>query len=131
MDNKSIDRIIQEYADEIMEASLGYWQFTYKGIVVLTITDQSHNRMRLISPVALSKEVNSEMLRICMEANFDRALDARYAISGDHLWSAFIHPLAELNDKQFIDAMDQVVTLAANYGSSYSSCDLLFGGQES
>ena len=129
MDNKAINRIIQEYADEITQSSLGYWEFAYKGLVVLAITDESHNRMRLISPVVLSSEVDHETLQVCMLANFDRALDARYALSGDHLWSAFIHPLGELSDKQFIEAMEQVVTLAANYGTTYTSTDLLFGGQ--
>ena len=62
-----------------------------------------------------------------MEANFDRALDTRYALSGDHLWSAFIHPLDELRETQFVDGMNQVATLAANYGTTFTSTDLLFG----
>jgi len=36
-----------------------------------------------------------------MQANFDSALDARYAIAKGKLWSAFIHPLSELNEEQF------------------------------
>ena len=129
MTNQKIDTIVREFADEIKEASLGYWEFIYKGQFILAITDESHNRMRLISPVIASKKVNNKTLKICMEANFDRALDARYAISGDYLWSAFIHPLGELGDTQFVDAMNQVATLAMNYGGSYTSTDLLFGGQ--
>lgn len=127
MNNQRIDGIIREYADNIEEESLGYWRYTYRGQVVLTITDEAHNRMRIICPIALSKDVNDQQLRVCMEANFDRALDARYAISGDYLWSAFIHPLTELTDSQFINALEQAVTLAANYGTTFSSGDLLFG----
>lgn len=128
MNNQRIDAVVREYADTIEEATLGYWRFIYKEQVLLAVTDEAHNRMRLISPVALSKDVDDGLLRICMGANFDRALDARYAISGEYLWSAFIHPLAEVTDRQFIDAMDQVATLAANYGTTFTSGDLFFGG---
>ncbi len=31
-----------------------------------------------------------------MQANFDTALDARYAIAKGALWSTFIHPLSDL-----------------------------------
>lgn len=128
MNNRRIDGIIREYADNIEEALLGYWRYTYKGQAVLTITDESHNRMRIICPVALTKDVDDKQLRVCMEANFDCALDARYATSGEYLWSAFIHPLAEVTDSHFIDAMEQVITLAGNYGTTFSSSNLLFGG---
>lgn len=127
MDNQRLDAIICEYADAIEEASLGYWRFIYKKQVILAVTDEAHNRMRLISPVAMAKDVDDELLRVCMEANFDRALDARYAISGEYLWSAFIHPLAEVGDRQLVDSMDQVAALAANYGTTFTSSDLLFG----
>lgn len=128
MNNKRLNAIISEHADKIEEAENGYWRYMYKDQTLLTITDESHNRMRIISPAALSKDLNQDALQICMEANFDRALDARYAISGEYLWSAFIHSLAELTDKQVVDAMDQVATLTANYGTTFTSSDLLFGG---
>ena len=44
------------------------------------------------------------------------------------LWSAFIHPLQQLGSAQFRDAVEQVVTLAKNYGTSFSSGNLAFGG---
>ena len=63
-----------------------------------------------------------------MEANFDRALDAKYAIANGVLWSVFAHPLKELTKEQTIDAFNQVRNLVYNYGSSYTSTDILFGG---
>ena len=128
MDNKRLDTVISEHCDSIEERSLGYLQYSYRGVLMLTITDESHNRMRIVSPVALAKDVGTKLLTECMEANFDRALDARYALSGDHLWSAFIHLLDELRETQFVDGMNQVATLAANYGATFTSTDLLFGG---
>jgi len=116
MNNQRIGQIVKEYAGEIDEAELGYWKFSYQD-------------MRVISPVAQTSELDDELIRECMKANFDRALDARYAISGEYLWSAFIHPLTELKDTQLIDALDQVATLAKNFGSSFTSSELLFGGE--
>ena len=71
---------------------------------------------------------SSDTLQILLEANYDRALDARYCINNEVIWSAFLHPLAELNDRQFLNALDQVVTLKNNFGSSYTSSGLVFGG---
>ena len=39
----------------------------------------------------------------------------------------FIHPLSPLTEAQFIDGVSQVVTLAENYGTSYTSTNLVFG----
>jgi hypothetical protein len=67
---------------------------------------------------------------VLLGANFDRALDARYASGRGYLWSVFLHPLSSLTDSEFLDGVEQVVTLARNYGTSYASSNLLFqGGQ--
>ena len=84
--------------------------------------------MRAMTAVAEWKSVSADELPVLLAANYDRALDARYCIKDDMLWSAYIHPLTELTENQFLDALQQVVSLAKNYGSSYASSDLMFGG---
>lgn len=128
MNNHRLDTIIREHGGELHEDKLGYWKFEYREHVLMIITDETHNRMRIITPVAEVSDLNDEIWLLCMSANFDRALDARYAVSGDLLWSAFIHPLKQLEDEQVVDAMDQVATLAANFGTTFSSGNLAFGG---
>jgi len=66
-----------------------------------------------------------------LQANFDSALDARYAVANGVLWSAYIHPLSSLQDKQFLEAVGQVVNLTSTFGSSYSSGALIFNGGDS
>ena len=61
-----------------------------------------------------------------MEANFHSVLDARYAVSEDILWVAYIHPLRELQPAQAVDAIVQVYNAALTFGTSYSSTDLAF-----
>ena len=71
-----------------------------------------------------------ELMRV-MQANFDAALDARYAVAQGRLWSVFIHPLGDLNKDEFLSGLGQVVNLALTYGSSYTSGALTFGGGDS
>ena len=83
-----------------------------------------------MSPVVEDTELPAEQARTLLEANFDRALDARYAVSRGYVWSAFIHPLSALTEEEFVDGVRQVVTLAENYGTSYTSTDLVFQGRQ-
>lgn len=96
---------------------------------VYLIVDEDANRMRLMSPVVETKDLSEEDLNKLMESNFDRALDAKYAISEGILWSVYAHPLRELYKDQIIDAFNQVRNLVYNYGTSYASTTMLFGGE--
>ena len=128
MNNELLRELIRKCATRMLEDSLGFWKFELTDCLVLVITDESHNRMRIMSPVVDLEAIPDHEWPVLMSANFDRALDARYCLNGETLWSAFIHPLQELGGEQFNDALNQVVTLARNYGTSYSSSDLVFGG---
>ncbi|MEL6574945.1 MAG: hypothetical protein AAFU72_02930 [Pseudomonadota bacterium] len=106
-------------------------QFTIRETVLLFVSDPSHNRMRLMTPIREAEGLTQEELIRLSQANFDSALDARYAIARGTLWSVFIHPLRELEEPQFIAAIGQVVNAATSYGTSYSSGLLSFGGGDS
>ena len=128
MNNQRLRELIRKTTDAILEDQLGFWKFELEEMLVLVITDETHNRMRIISPVLELDSMPDEQWKVLMSANFDRALDARYCVNGEMLWSAFIHPLTQLQSSQFLDALQQVITLAKNYGTSYSSSDLEFNG---
>ena len=127
MNNERLGEMIKTEA-EILKSSEGYWELKYKSFHVIIVTDQKHNRMRIISPIKEESKLGDKDIKEVLSANFDRALDAKYAIYKGYLWSVFTHPLGELQDAQFKDALLQVVTLANNYGSTYTSTDLIFGG---
>lgn len=128
MTNDRLGQLINELSDNV-SGQVGYWQFNLRGRDLLTITDESHNRMRVMAPIAPSDQLDEPLLVRTLQANYDRALDAKYAMSDGVLWSLFTHPLGELTDDQFKDAVQQVATLADNFGTSYTSTDLMFGGQ--
>ena len=66
-----------------------------------------------------------------MQANFDTALDARYAVAQGRVWGVFIHPLAALEREQLLSALAQTVNLARSYGSLYTGGANVFGRGDS
>lgn len=127
MTNTQLGEIIRTHADTMHEDQASYWQFDYFGFQLIAMADVAANRMRIISPIAALDGLAEELLTECLSANFDRALDARYATSQGLLWSAFIHTLAELEDHQVVAAINQVARLSATCGTTFTSTDLSFG----
>ena len=127
MTNDRLDGLIRQ-TSKTVKGEAGYWQIKIGGRDVLVITDARHNRMRIMSPVAAQDQLDKAELIRLLEANFASALDSKYALRDQTLWSVFTHPLAELTDEQFLDCMAQVANLADNFGRSYASSNLTFGG---
>ena len=130
INNQQLGKLIKRL-DNKAEGQPGFWTLTINGKVLRVITDEKANRMRIISPIVKSDEIKKETLYRLMQANFDTALDARYAIAKGIVWSSYLHPLKPLSDKEFITAVGQVVNLVETYGSSFSSGLLFFGGGDS
>lgn len=125
-----LDAIIRALDPEA-QGNGSVWQLTINEVQVLIVTDAAADRMRAITPVARTADLTPEDVTRVMQANFDTALDARYAIAKDLLWAAFIHPLAPLEKDQFISGLGQVVNLAQTYGTLYSGGALSYGGGDS
>ena len=106
-------------------------ELTLADVPVLVILDPASNRMRAMVPIASADGLTEGDLARMMQANFDTALDARYAVARGRLWSVYIHPLAELQDAQLISGLAQTVTLAQTYGTLYSGGAQAFGGGDS
>jgi len=130
MNNQRLGELIKRI-DESVQGKLGLWRFIVEGREVTVITSEKANRMRIIVPIAPATKISNEKLTRMMQANFDSALDARYSIAKDIVWAAFIHPLRELGDEEFLSGLGQAVNLALTYGENYSSGALIFGGGDS
>jgi len=127
MTNESLEKILYVLSDSI-QGKTGQWQFKINNRIFICITDQNHNRMRIISPIIeQDKLAYTELVKV-LSANFHTALDVKYALSDEILWSVFIHPLNELSKNQVISAVEQVYAAAATYGTTYSSTNLVFPG---
>lgn len=126
MNNERLGRLIDQIGTDV-KGQLGFWQFCFAAVGLICITDEAHNRMRVMTPIATLDDLESDQILACMNANFDRALDARYCINSGSLWGAFIHPLGSLTDELFHSACSQVSEVAINFGGTYSSGGLSFG----
>ena len=104
---------------------------TIADIPVVVITDPVADRMRAMVPIRAVEEMTPEEVIRVLQANFDTALDARYAIAQGRLWAVFIHPLSPLEKDQFISALGQTVNIARTYGTVYSGGALSYGGGDS
>lgn len=129
MTNERLQELLTAETKKV-EGQLGNWRADYNGLPLFIITDENANRMRIISPIIEEKKLTAADLKTLLEANFDKALDAKYSIYQKLLWSTYAHPLGELTDDQFKDALKQVFNLVRTYGTSYSSTGVVFGAQE-
>ncbi len=118
-------QLLESYLQDF-EGQPGFWRGTRHEVPVFVFSDDEHDRMRLMSPIGLFEELDADLLHVLLQANYDRALDARYAMRGNELWSVVVHPLATLATDDLPSLFDQVVTLAKNTGSSFASTELVF-----
>lgn len=121
-------KIIKRIDEKALNPKTGLWRFSVENRTVVVLSDVKHNRMKILVPIGDVEDLTKDDLRRLMRANFDTALDGRYAIAESVLWACYIHPLRELHDRQFISAIGQTVNLAITFGSTYSSGGLV--GQE-
>ncbi len=117
--------------DEHAQSSGPHFQMTIGDIPVVVLTDATADRMRAMVPIRAAKDMTAEEVLRVMQANFDTALDARYAIAQGKLWGTFIHPLSSLQKDEFISGLGQTVNIAKTYGTLFSGGSLAFNGGDS
>jgi hypothetical protein len=128
MDNDRLGQLIHSVGRNV-EGGRGQWSFHLDGVELMVVTDEGADRMRIISPVAKADKLSREELATLLEANFDRALDAKYTLWRGLVWAVYTHPLAPLTKYQFSSAARQVAALSQNFGTTYSSSAPVFGVQ--
>ena len=106
-------------------------EFTLDDIPVVVIADPGADRMRAMVPIASADGLTPDDMMRMMQANFDSALDARYAVAHGRLWGVFIHPLSPLEKDQFLSGLVQTITVAKTYGTGYTGGAAIFGGGDS
>ena len=126
MTNATLGRLLERLLQE-REGSDGFWHGQREDVAVYVVSDEEHDRMRIMAPIGDLRVTDSGFLSILLQANFDRALDAKYALRKKELWSVFMHPLSTLVPDDLGIYIDQVVHLVKNTGTTYASSDLIFG----
>ncbi len=123
-----LNTIITRLDSNVEKPRNGFWRFTVTGATVIVVGDETFDRLRILVGIQSAENLTKDQLMQIAKSNYDTALDARYAISQNILWSMYAHPLKSLGDRQFISAIGQTVNLAISYGDGYSSGGILFEG---
>ncbi|MEM0910301.1 MAG: hypothetical protein AAGJ37_04960 [Pseudomonadota bacterium] len=122
----------QEMLDTVLEVGEDVSQdgntvrFKYRGVGLFLVFDEGADRMRLMSPIVRVDTVDNVTLFNALEANYHSVLDARYAVSNDMVWSAFMHPLKDLSTDLFKSAISQVAIANATFGNEFTGGELVF-----
>ena len=128
MDNDRLGRLLEERIVNL-NGQPGSWNASVDDSTIIILTDERANRMRIMMPVMeLEDQGQQELLVRLLEANFDSALDAKYALRDGVVWSVFLHPLSTLTEADLDSGLAQVRRLRATTGTSFSSSDLHFRG---
>ena len=117
--------IIQKNADEVKRSG-DQWQFTIDDQVLICIADANADRMRIIAPIAQVDQLSENQIKNALVANFHTALDVKYAISDNLIWSVYLHPLQALSESQLDSALLQTYRAAITFGDTYQSTDMVF-----
>lgn len=122
-----LDALIRRAGEDVQRQGTR-WVFKVAERQIQVISDPRADRMRILVPVRDVSGLDARELYRLLQAGFETALDARYAIAGEMVWSVFIHPLRTLDDAEFLSGLGQTINLAKTYGTDYTSGLLSYGG---
>ena len=125
MTTNAMGKLLESYLTDL-EGEKGFWRGNRTEVPVFVFCDDEHDRMRLMAPIGVVEELDPDLLHVLLQANYDRALDARYAMRDRELWAVVVHPLATLATDDLPSMFDQVVALVKNTGTTFSSTELVF-----
>ena len=115
MTQATLEKIVKTMASQ-SKGNNGVVIFTYSNRTLYLISDVRHNRMRIITPIIKYAHLTRKQIDAVLLSNYHKSLDARYAVSKNILFAAYIHPLSELTKTQIRSAVKQVVSLANTFG---------------
>ncbi len=130
MTAERLGEMIQGIDEEAIQSGSA-WILTVEGLETTVVYDELADRMRIVIPIGPVEGIEEEQIFRMMQANFDSALDARYAIAQGMLWGTYIHPLSTLDEEEFLLGLFQTMNVVLTYGTSYSSGMFNFGGGDS
>ncbi|MEM1047151.1 MAG: hypothetical protein AAGL24_13395 [Pseudomonadota bacterium] len=122
-----LDALIRRAGEDVQRQGTR-WVFKVADRQIQVVSDPRADRMRILVPVRDVSGLDARELYRLLQASFETALDARYAIAGEMVWSVFIHPLRTLDDTEFLSGLGQTINLAKTYGKEYTSGFLSYGG---
>lgn len=125
MTTQALTKLLDSYLTGL-DGDPGFWRGERDGVPLFVFSDDEHDRMRIMAPIGVVEELDADLLHVLLQANYDRALDARYAMRGRELWAVVVHPLATLATDDLPSQFEQIVALVKNTGTTFASTELVF-----
>ncbi|MHC5028226.1 MAG: hypothetical protein ACYTGR_15850 [Planctomycetota bacterium] len=95
-------------------------------IEVYIVADEVGDRMRIMVPVARVDRSEVDLLWVLLLANYDRALDAKYAVYENLVWATWSRRLSWSDAVEVEAAITDVICLARNTGSTFATGDVVY-----
>jgi len=124
-DTRVLESFVRSVAPDF-KGQPGHWTLRRDEVEIAIVADATHDRMRVLAPVGDASKLAAADLAALLDADFDRALDAKYATRQGVVWAVYVHPLSSLTREEFESAVKQVVALRKNFGTTFSSTNLVF-----
>jgi hypothetical protein len=124
-DIRMLEAFVRCVAPDV-KGQTGHWTLRRDEVEIAVVADAPHDRMRVLAPVGDTSKLAAADLVTLLDANFDRALDAKYATRQGVVWAVYVHPLSSLTREEFESAVKQVAALRKNFGTTFASTNLVF-----
>lgn len=124
-DTRMLEAFVRSVAPDF-KGQTGHWTLRRDDVEIAVVADAPHDRMRVLAPVGDTSKLAAADLVTLLDANFDRALDAKYATRQGVVWAIYVHPLSSLTREEFESAVKQVAALRKNFGTTFASTNLVF-----
>ena len=115
---------------EIIEKDKDHWDFKYKSRKMFILFERDKDRLKMFTAITRSNDLTKNDMKEILTANFEKTYDVKYSFFKGWLWSNYSHKISELTINEFIDARNQVFTLAKNYGTNYMSIEPVWVEEE-
>ncbi|GIW80620.1 MAG: hypothetical protein KatS3mg105_2427 [Gemmatales bacterium] len=129
VDLAAFGRLLQKKVRNL-QGQPGLWKARDGKFQLFIEVDERLNRVRIMIPVRPIDCDDKQLLLTLLSANFDRALEAKYAVNRRMIWSVFSHPFDTLTEADLDNALKQVRQLAENTGTTFSSTNNHFATME-
>ena len=95
-------------------------------IEIYVDADDTSDRLRIMVPVAHADRSDVDLLWVLLIANYDRAVDAKYAVYEHLIWSTWSRRLSWSGAVDVECAIDDVVRLARNTGTTFATGNVVY-----
>ena len=113
-----IDRLLRAGGHEVTRRGPGMWRVSIDKVLVMVLAED--DRIRILAPIFALGQLDEEpgvrnalMMRL-LQSNFERAVDARYAVYGGIVFATVTHPRLTLHADDLDGFLEQVVNLHKN-----------------